>query len=349
MNSALPSSIRWWRRDLTPQRLFVFLVLVLIVIGAAAASSGAVDIPLAALPRLLFGSALFKSSIADNDAILWRSILLDLRLPRVLFAMTCGGGLALAGAVMQALFRNPLAEPGLIGMSIGAALGAVIAIVFGAHDFFLVAPAAFIGSVCATAFAYSIGQRHSGVASMLLAGVAINAICGALIGLFSSLATDEQLRSLTFWNLGSLAGANWPMLVFLCPWTLLISILLLRDWRAMNALLLGVREAEHLGFPLVALRRRLIILTAMLVGPLVAAAGTILFVGLVIPHLVRLVLGADHRGLLPNTVISGAIALTLGDWISRIAVIPAELPIGIVTGLIGGPFFLWLLMRRGAL
>lgn len=327
---------------LTPVRLLGLLLATLLAMAIAATTSGAIHIPFEALPRLLSGETL------DAESALWRNVLLDLRLPRVLFAVTCGAGLALAGAVMQALFRNPLAEPGLVGMSLGGALGAVVAIVLGANGFFTVAPAAFVGSLGATALAYSLGQRHSGVASMLLAGIAINAICGALIGLFSSLATDEQLRSLTFWNLGSLAGANWQMLAFLTPWTSLMAVLLLRDWRALNALLLGVREAHHLGFPLTRLRRRLIVLTALMIGPLVAATGTIVFVGLVVPHLVRLALGADHRWLLPNTVVGGALALTLGDWVSRIAVIPAELPIGIVTGLVGGPFFLWLLMRRGA-
>jgi iron complex transport system permease protein len=327
---------------LTPARLLGLLTATLLTTMVAAAASGAIHIPLQALPQLLLGAT------PDAELALWRNVLLDLRVPRVLFAVTCGAGLALAGAVMQALFRNPLAEPGLVGMSLGGALGAVVAIVLGANNFFTVAPAAFVGSLGATALAYSLGQRHSGVASMLLAGIAINAICGATIGLLSSLATDEQLRSLTFWNLGSLAGANWRMLSFLTPWTLLMAVLLMRDWRALNALLLGVREAHHLGFPLARLRRRLIVLTALMVGPLVAATGTIVFVGLVVPHLVRLVLGADHRWLLPNTVVGGALALTLGDWVSRVAVIPAELPIGVVTGLVGGPFFLWLLMRRGA-
>jgi iron complex transport system permease protein len=338
--SALPATATTpW---LTPARLLGLLLATLLAMMIAATTSGAIHIPLEALPRLLSGESL------DAESTLWRNVLLDLRLPRVLFAVTCGAGLALAGAVMQALFRNPLAEPGLVGMSLGGALGAVVAIVLGANGFFTVAPAAFIGSLGATALAYSLGQRHSGVASMLLAGIAINAICGAMIGLFSSLATDEQLRSLTFWNLGSLAGANWRMLAFLMPWTFLTAALLLRDWRALNALLLGVREAHHLGFPLIRLRRRLIVLTALMIGPLVAATGTIVFVGLVVPHLVRLALGADHRWLLPNTLVGGALALTLGDWVSRIVVIPAELPIGIVTGLVGGPFFLWLLMRRGA-
>lgn len=337
-----PASVGAAATRLAPVRLFYLLTATLLATMLAAAASGAIDIPLAAIPRLLTDAA------TGPESALWRNVLLDLRLPRVLFAATCGAGLALAGAAMQALFRNPLAEPGLVGMSLGGALGAVAAIVLGASGFLAIAPAAFVGSLGATALAYSLGQRHSGVASMLLAGIAINAICGALIGLFSALATDEQLRSLTFWNLGSLAGADWDMLAFLAPWTLLMAALLLREWRALNALLLGVREAHHLGFPLAALRRRLIVLTALMVGPLVAATGTIVFVGLVVPHLVRLVLGADHRWLLPNTLLGGALALTLADWVSRVVVIPAELPIGIVTGLVGGPFFLWLLMRREA-
>jgi iron complex transport system permease protein len=185
------------------------------------------------------------------------------------------------------------------------------------------------------------------VAGVLLAGIAINAVCASLIGLFTTQANDTQLRTLTFWNMGSLAGASWAMLAWTTPWVALMCALLLRDWRAMNALLLGEREALHLGHALEPLRRRLIVLSALLVGPLVAVSGTIVFVGLVVPHLVRLTMGADHRGLLPLTVVGGAIALTLADWLARLVVIPAELPIGIVTSLVGGPFLLWLLARRG--
>ncbi len=334
--------------EFTPQRLFVALIVLLLMAAVFACTSGAVNIPLSALPQVLFGPALPLHDNTRAELSLWRSVVFDLRLPRIIFAIVCGAALGLAGAVMQALFRNPLAEPGLIGMSLGGALGAVMAIVLGAQGFFSIAPAAFVGSLLATALAYKLGSRHRGVASMLLAGIAINAICGAVIGLFTSLANDAQLRSLTFWNLGSLASANWQMLLVLVPWTLVIAVLLLRDWRALNALLLGEREAQHLGFPLAPLRRRLIVLTALMVGPLIAAAGTILFVGLVVPHLVRLALGADHRWLLPNATLGGALGLTLADWVARIAVIPAEMPIGVVTGLIGGPFFLWLLSRRGA-
>lgn len=314
----------------------------LMLLVLASASRGAVQIPMLQLPALL-------GSPPDSDeAAMWRSVLLEVRLPRVLLSVVAGAGLAVAGAAMQALFRNPLAEPGLIGVSLGAALGAVAAIVLDAPGLWAVAASAFVGSLAATALAYRLGSRHPGVGSVLLAGVAINAICAAVIGVFTTQANDAQLRNLTFWNMGSLAGASWGLLAWLTPWVALISALLLRDWRAMNALMLGEREAQHLGFDLKALRRRLVLLTALLVGPLVAVTGTIAFVGLVVPHLVRLMLGADHRHLLPQTLVGGAISLTLADGVARLVVIPAELPIGIITALVGGPFLLWLLVRKPA-
>ncbi|MGL6042210.1 MAG: FecCD family ABC transporter permease [Deefgea sp.] len=313
------------------------LLLALILITA---SHGSVQIPLREIPNVFFNANL------DGDQQFWRDVLLDIRLPRVLLAALAGGVLALAGATMQALFRNPLAEPSLIGISSGASLGAVMAIVLGGGSFAILAPAAFIGSLIATALAYHLGRRYPGMAGLLLAGIAINAICGSLIGLFTYLADDNELRSLTFWNMGSLAGASWQRLAILAPFLLLISLCIMRYWRAMNALLLGEREAHHLGFEIKGLRRILITLTALLIGPLVAATGGIGFVGLVVPHCVRMVLGADHRRLLPASFLLGAMALLLADWLARIAVQPAELPIGVITSLIGGPFFLALLLRR---
>ncbi|WP_459618675.1 FecCD family ABC transporter permease [Bordetella sp. 2513F-2] len=304
-----------------------------------AAGSGAVRIPPAELPRLLW-----TAGNGPDDA-LWRSVLLDIRLPRVLFALCAGAALAICGAAMQALFRNPLAEPGLVGISAGGALGAVCAIVLTRGGFALTAPAAFIGSLLATACAYALGRRVPGVAGLLLAGIAINTVAGSLIGLLTFMASDAQLRDLTFWSMGSLAGASWPLLAFLGPWTLLWSIWLASQWRVLNALLLGEREALHLGFALRSVRRRLVLATALIVGPLVAATGGIGFVGLVVPHLVRMSLGADHRWLLPASMLAGALALVLADWLARVVVIPAELPIGLVTSLVGGPFFLWLLAR----
>jgi iron complex transport system permease protein len=308
------------------------LLILLIMISA---SSGAVSIPLSLLPKLLF-SPRFE---IGSELQLWQSVLLDMRLPRVLFGALAGAVLALTGAAMQALFRNPLAEPGLLGISSGASLGAVLAILLGGGSFMVLAPAAFVGSLLATALAYHLGKRHPGMAGLLLAGIAINAICGSLIGLMTYMADDHQLRSLTFWSMGSLAGATWPLLGALSPVLLIISAFILRHWRAMNALLLGEREAQHLGFPIKAVRRKLVLLTALLIGPLVAATGGIGFVGLVVPHLVRMMLGADHRRLLPAAMLGGAIALVAADCVARLVVQPAELPIGIVTSLIGGPFF----------
>jgi len=304
----------------------------------AATASGAVAIPLRELPSLLW-----SAPTADNA--LWRNVLIDIRLPRVLFAVVTGAGLAISGAAMQALFRNPLAEPGLIGISAGGALGAVAAIVLTSGGFWITAPSAFAGSLLATLCAYAVGRRVPGVAGLLLAGVAITAMSFSLIGLFTFVATDAQLRDLTFWNMGSLGGANWKILAFLGPWVLLMSAWLISQWRVMNALLLGDREAQHLGYSLARVRARLVLASALIVGPLVAATGTIVFVGLVVPHLVRMTLGANHRWLLPATVIAGGLALVLADWAARTVVVPAELPIGLVTGLVGGPFFLWLLAR----
>ncbi|CAG2138958.1 Hemin transport system permease protein HmuU [Cupriavidus campinensis] len=325
-----------------PLAVFTALCAVLVVSALWASASGALSIPHGRLLPLLWSGA------TDGDDVIWRNVLIEVRLPRIVLAVTAGAALALSGAVMQALFRNPLAEPGLIGISLGGAAGAVAAIVLGAEGLFGIAPAAFGGSLIATALAYRLGTLRPGVASLLLAGVAINAICASIVGFFTYQASDVQLRNLTFWNMGSLAGATWSMLAWLVPLVVVICALMLRDWRAMNALLLGEREAQHLGFDLARLRRRLIVLTALLVGPLVAVTGTITFVGLVVPHLIRLPLGADHRWLLPNTLAGGAIALTLADWLARTVVIPAELPIGIVTSLVGGPFLLWMLTRRSA-
>lgn len=329
------------RRRVTPVAVLAGLVVVLLVLMVASAGSGAVAIPFQRVPALLL------SAPVDGQDALWRSVLVEVRLPRLVFALIVGGGLAIAGAAMQALFRNPLAEPGLIGISLGGAMGAVIAIVLNANSLWTMAPAAFAGSLAATALAYKLGGRQPGVAGVLLAGIAINAMCASVIGIFTTQANDTQLRNLTFWNMGSLAGASWAMLAWLGPWVAVLSALLIREWRAMNALLLGEREAHHLGHAVRALRRRLVVLAALLVGPLVAVSGTIVFVGLVVPHLVRLTTGADHRWLLPNTLAGGAIALTLADWLARTVVIPAELPIGIVTSLVGGPFLLWLLLRKG--
>lgn len=321
-----------------PATLLLILGLLLLITGIGATASGALSIPWSDLPRLLLGSLQPEDTLAHR-------VLIDIRLPRVLFSSLTGAALAIAGVTMQALFRNPLAEPGLVGISAGAALGAVAAIVLTSGGLFMVAPAAFAGSLAATWIAYCVGRHYHGIAGLLLAGIAINTIAGSAIGLLTYVANDTQLRDLTFWTMGSLAGASWRLIALLAPLLLLIMLYLCRQWRVFNALLLGEREAAHLGFEMATVRRRLIVLTALLIGQLVAVTGGIGFIGLVVPHLVRLILGAHHRYLLPVSMVAGALLLTLADWLARVLISPAELPIGLVTSLLGGPFFFWLLSR----
>ncbi|MFV3386551.1 FecCD family ABC transporter permease [Pseudomonas sp. NY15364] len=282
-------------------------------------------------------------------------ILVQIRMPRTLLGLAVGMVLALCGVAMQGLFRNPLADPGLVGVSSGAALGAAVAIVGGAalgglpEAFapYLLSACAFVGGLLVTALVYRLGRRdgQTHVATMLLAGIALTALAGAAIGLFTYLADDATLRTLTFWNLGSLNGASyarlWPLLLA----TLAVALWLPRRARALNALLLGESEARHLGFDVERFKRELVFCTALGVGAAVAAAGLIGFIGLVVPHLMRLLVGPDHRLLLPASALAGASLLLLADLVARLALAPAELPIGIVTALIGAPFFLYLLVR----
>lgn len=282
-------------------------------------------------------------------------ILGQIRLPRTLLGLAVGGVLALSGVAMQGLFRNPLADPALVGVSSGASLGAAIAIVGGTAlgglpEFlgpYLLSFCAFVGGLAVTALVYRVGRRngqtHVGV--MLLAGIALTALASSVVGFFTYLADDATLRTLTFWNLGSLNGASyarlWPLLVV----TAGIALWLPRRAMALNALLLGESEAGHLGINVEGLKRELVLCTALGVGAAVAAAGMISFIGLVVPHLVRLLAGPDHRVLLPASVLAGATLLLLADLIARLALAPAELPIGIVTAFLGAPFFLYLLLR----
>jgi len=300
--------------------------------------AGAVDVPWSEFFALISGRE-------AGDPIL-QTVLFELRLPRVLFAIIVGGALALSGAVMQALFRNPLAEPTLIGISSGASLGAVTALLFGFGSVLATGLAGFAGAMIATVAAYMVGRRMPGVAGLLLAGIAINAFTLSVVSLLITFTSDTQFRSFTFWSLGSLTRASWSSLVWLLPWSLLLSLWLVLRWRVLNALLLGEREAQHLGFDLKRVRLELIFGICLLVGPLVAVTGGIAFIGLVMPHVVRLWLGADHRLLLPMSWMGGAAALLLADGLARLVLMPTELPVGVITSLVGGPFFLWLLLSR---
>ncbi|WDY60553.1 FecCD family ABC transporter permease [Pseudomonas sp. PSKL.D1] len=314
---------------------------------------GPVSLPL--FDTLRAGLRLLGLPIAGDGLEQAEMILGQIRLPRTLLGLAVGAVLALSGVAMQGLFRNPLADPGLVGVSAGAAMGAAVAIVGGTWfggmpDVlapYLLSLCAFIGGLGVTALVYRLGRRdgQTNVATMLLAGVAMTALGGAAVGLFSYLADDATLRTLTFWNLGSLNGASydrlWPLLLVVAA----VAVWLPRRARALNALLLGESEARHLGIEVERLKRELVFCTALGVGAAVAAAGLIGFIGLVVPHLVRLLAGPDHRVVLPASLLAGSVLMLLADLVARLALAPAELPIGIVTAFIGAPFFLYLLIR----
>jgi iron complex transport system permease protein len=285
------------------------------------------------------------------------AVLLAIRLPRLLLGGLVGAGLAVAGAAMQGLFRNPLAEPSLVGVSSGAALAAVAAIVLGSGPLsavtsllgmFSVPIFAFGGALAVTVLVYRLARREGRimVTTMLLAGIAVNSLAMAGTGLLVFTATDEQLRTITFWSLGSLGGATWTSLGAVAPFLLAGLVGLPTLARPLNALLLGEAEAGHLGVAVDRLTRLIVLLVALSVGAAVAVCGIIGFVGLVVPHVVRLGAGPDHRAVMPASALLGAVLLLLADLLARSVVSPAELPIGIVTALIGAPVFLWLLLRQ---
>lgn len=311
-------------------------------------------------------AALFSPG-AEGGSLIHDTVVRQIRLPRLVGALLIGAALTLSGALLQGLFRNPLADPALIGVSSGAAMGAVVAIVGLPLVFHLLPTStatmlgwfglpvfAMLGAVGLTFFIYRLslfrGRTH--VPSMLLTGIAVNAVGGAFVGLMVTVfATDDQLRTITFWTLGSLSGLNWNNTAVIALAVSLPLILSLRQDRALNALLLGETEALHLGVQVQRVKRRVIVLSAVMIGVTVAFCGIIGFVGLVVPHIVRTVIGPDHRLLLPVGSVLGATILLAADGFARILVAPAELQIGILTSLLGGPFFLALLLRarRGGL
>lgn len=325
------------------------LVTMLLSLTSGASDASAVGI----LRHSLFGTLPGDAALTARD----RLIVYDIRLPRVVMGALVGAALAVSGAVMQGLFRNPLADPGLIGVSAGASLGAVSVIVLGAT---VLAPltlmlgalalplAAFCGGLVTTLVLYQVATRRgqTSVATMLLAGIALAALAMALTGILIFMADDRQLRDLTFWSLGSLAGATWAKITVVGPIIVLALAAMPFLARGLNALALGEATAGHLGIPVQRLKYTAIIGVSAAVGASVAVSGGIGFVGIVVPHLLRLMIGPDNRYLLPASALLGATLLLLADAFARTIVAPAELPIGIVTALAGAPFFLWILLRK---
>ncbi len=301
-------------------------------------------------------SALGLGPMDPAAAVVWH-----LRVPRILLAICVGASLSVAGALMQGLFRNPLADPGLVGVSSGAALGAVAIIVLGGtffpglpvlSDLRLLPFAAFLGAlgVAFLIHALALTSGYTAVATLLLAGIAVNALVGAVIGFATFVADDAQLRSVAFWSLGSLGGASWESLAMAAPFCLGLVIVAPLFAHALNALSLGEAEAGHLGFSVEWTKRLAIAATAAGIGGAVAFTGIIGFVGLVVPHLVRLWIGPDHTRLIPLSALLGALVLLIADTAARTVAAPAELPIGILTAAFGAPFFLMLLLhKRGGL
>ncbi|BFM10566.1 iron ABC transporter permease [Simiduia litorea] len=321
----------------------------LLLLGASLVASitiGAMSLP-AWQGALSVVDALLGSQWSQLTA-LETTIVLELRLPRLILALLTGALLAQCGAVMQGLFRNPLADPGIIGVSSGAALGAACAITLGAGlaQFGLVSAAAFLGGLITTWLIYRLSHTRLGtsVFILLLAGVAISAFTGAAIGFLSYFSNDQQLRTLSLWQMGSLTGASlfnlWPLTIV----TSLLMVFFQQRAQALNALLLGEAEAQHLGISVEKLKRQLIAATALGVGISVAHTGIIGFIGLIVPHLVRMLCGPCHRRLLPISALMGALLLACADLVARTLVAPAELPVGLLTALIGAPFFLFLLL-----
>ncbi len=335
--------------------LLLALGLALLLAAWLALASG--PLPLSASKILAALGLPLDAGLQDYEA----ATVQQLRLPRLVLALLVGSALACAGATMQGLFRNPLAEPGLAGISGGAALGAVGVIVLGTSlpalasesaSLALLPLAAFFGGSLAALLVAGLARvdGHTRIGTLLLGGLAVNAVTGAGIGFLAQLADDLALRTAMFWMFGSLGKAGWAEIAVAAPLLVVSVALMIRDARALDALLLGEAEAGHLGVDVEALKRRLLLLVVLSVSVAVAVSGIIGFIGLVTPHLVRLWAGPGHRFLLQASALLGALLLTLADVLARTLLAPSELAIGVITTLIGGPFFLVLLLglRRRA-
>ncbi|QEH42405.1 iron ABC transporter permease [Chitinophaga sp. XS-30] len=331
--------------------LIVLMSISLLLVIVMATGTGALSIKPLQVVAILLEKLGLRIPVAYDDnmpAILWM-----IRLPRVILAVLIGAGLAVAGAALQGLFRNPLADPTLIGVSAGASFTAVLMILLQAsvpllRNMYLMNLATFAGAFVTALIVFRI-SRTAGQAvmtTMLLAGVAINALCNAMTGFLTYNANEEQLRSITFWTLGSLGGASWQTVSGVLPFILIPVLLLPRTAQALNVFALGEREAMHSGVKTAALKTQLIIYATMAVAAGVAVAGIIGFVGLVVPHIIRQIAGPDHRIVVPCSALTGAILLTLADLISRTVAAPAEVPVGIVTALVGTPVFIWLIIKQ---
>lgn len=323
----------------------------LLVAMVIAIGSGPIHLSPATVLRVvahdLFGAGVQPSAMEST-------VVMTLRMPRVVFACLAGAALSVAGAALQSLFRNPLADPGIIGVSGGASTGAVAALVLlpsgaGLLAAWAVPLAAFAAGLGVTALIYLLARPGlgAGTARLLLVGIAIGSGCSAITGFLTFIADDDRLESVVFWQMGSLAKVTWSELAVVAPVVLAAAAALVTMSGRLDLLTLGERQAQHLGVDVNRTRRLLVTLTALLTASTVAFGGTINFVGLVVPHIVRLIFGPAHRISLPMSALAGALLLVVADTLARVLAPPAEVPIGLLTSLLGAPFFLALVLRGG--
>ncbi len=301
---------------------------------------------------------IFRGIMVQDESISQseRFVLMDLRLPRITMAVLIGSALAVAGTCLQGMFKNPLATPDLIGITSGASLFAALTIVLGSSikpyipeifHFSLLSIMAFVGALLTMLLVYRISTTNgkTNVVIMLLSGVAITALGFAITGFLIYISKEEQLRDLTFWNLGSLAGASWTKNIILASILTISYAILINKGKALNAMMLGERDAQHLGIPVEKIKQQIVILTALMVGTSVAFAGTIGFVGLIVPYILRLIFKSNYHIILPMSAVFGSILLLSADTVSRTIAAPSEIPIGILTAFMGAPIFIIILIR----
>lgn len=334
--------------------IYVVLGLCLLVSVCFSLASGAISIPLEEVV-LTLGKSVGLPVHPQNTS--YEGVIQIVRLPRVLLGILVGAALGISGTAIQGIFRNPLAEPGLIGISAGASLMAALIITLEAGllaglsnllGYYILAFGAFVGAGFIALIVYNLSKINGkpSIATMLLAGIAINALAGALTGLLTYMADEQQLRTITFWMLGSLGGATWETVICVAPFILIPVVSLPFLAKSLNGFALGEVQAEVLGLNPTGTKVQVVILATMAVGGSVAVSGIIGFIGLLVPHTVRLMGGVDHKFVLPASAILGALSLTLADLLSRCLVAPIELPIGVITALLGTPIFLYILVKE---
>lgn len=334
---------------------YSFFSVILVVTVFMAVRTGAVPISYHDIFHYLFH--LDRTGAIHSFGTVKKEVFLQIRLPRVLLCIVVGASLSVSGALMQALFRNPIVAPGLIGTSSGAALGAALVFVIGssfpiirtgALGSFMLPFTAFVGAFLATFLVYKVSSSKgkTAVAIMLLVGIAVNALCLSATGFLSYIARDPQARSITFWSLGTFSGADWNSFYIVAATTIVCILISLRYSKELNALLLGEGDASHLGIDPESLILKIMLINTLMVAVATSFVGVIGFVGLIVPHVLRMIKSSDNFFLIVGSALLGGIVMNVADIVSRIIIAPAELPIGIITSFVGAPIFMWMLLHQ---